>query len=66
MHYPMDLQKLNVSLGWAMGAPYDFMKGTSNELALKHIPTVDPRNDTIAGPKGRRGDWTGPPYLMHK
>lgn len=25
-------------------------------MALKHVPHVQPRNDSLAGPKGRRGD----------
>lgn len=30
--------------------------GVSNELALRHVPEVDPRWDDVAGPPGRRGD----------
>ncbi len=33
--------------------------GVSNELALRHIPQVAPRNDSQAGPAGRRGDQVG-------
>lgn len=29
------------------------------------MPEVTPRNDTIAGPAGRRGDVVGAPYFMH-
>ena len=25
-------------------------------MALKHVPHVQPRNDSLAGPEGRRGD----------
>lgn len=32
------------------------MQGVNNALALKHVPEVVPREDTLAGPKGRRGD----------
>ena len=35
---------------------YWYMDGVSNELALRHIPEIDSRNDTLAGPYGRRGD----------
>lgn len=35
------------------------MKGVNNKLAMKHVPWVLPRNDTIAGPYGRRGDMVG-------
>ncbi|KAI7838943.1 hypothetical protein COHA_007303 [Chlorella ohadii] len=36
----------------------------SNELALRHIPQVAPRNDSQAGPAGRRGDQVGGFTLM--
>ena len=39
-----------------MSAFYGYLKGVNNELALKHVPEVEPRNDTLAGPRGRRGD----------
>lgn len=39
-----------------MSAFYGYLQGVENELALKHVPHVVPRNDTLAGPVGRRGD----------
>ena len=33
--------------------------GVNNELAMRHVPEVAPRNDTLAGPQGRRGDQVG-------
>ncbi len=33
--------------------------GVNNELAVRHIPEIGPRNDTLAGPYGRRGDQVG-------
>lgn len=33
-----------------------YLVGVGNALALKHVPEVLPRNDTLAGPMGRRGD----------
>ncbi len=42
--------------GWAVSAFFGYLKGVANELALKHVPHVAPRNDTLAGPLGRRGD----------
>ena len=42
--------------GWAVSAFFGYLKGVQNELALKHIPHVKPRNDTLAGPVGRMGD----------
>ncbi len=35
---------------------YWYMDGVGNELALRHIPHVAPRQDELAGPVGRRGD----------
>ena len=35
------------------------LQGVNNDLALKYIPTVEPRDDTFAGPKGRRADQVG-------
>ena len=35
------------------------LQGVNNELALKYIPAVEPRDDTFAGPKGRRADQVG-------
>lgn len=40
------------------------MQGVANDLALRHVPEVAPRNDTLAGPAGRRGDVVGAPYFM--
>ena len=39
-----------------MSAFFGYLKGVGNELAMKHVPQVKPRNDTLAGPVGRRGD----------
>ena len=45
--------------GLAMAQFYSYLKGVNNELALKHVPEVIPRNDTIGGPRGRRADMVG-------
>ena len=44
--------------GWAYSGYYfyEILKGCANELADKHIPQVEPRQDTLGGPKGRRAD----------
>jgi hypothetical protein len=43
--------------GWAYTPYYlDYLEGVHNALALKHVPHVQPRQDTLAGPKGRRAD----------
>jgi hypothetical protein len=46
----------NLTRGWAISAKYDYMIGVNNELADRHIPEVPRRNDTLAGPVGRRSD----------
>ncbi len=50
---------MGVRPGWAVAAFFSYMRGVNNELALKHVPEVAPRNDTLAGPLGRRGDMCG-------
>lgn len=52
--------------GWAVAAFFGYMKGVNNKLALKHVPEVLPRNDSLAGPIGRRGDQCGGFTLMYK
>ncbi len=42
--------------GSAVGARYTYMIGVANELADRHIPEIPKRNDTRAGPYGRRAD----------
>lgn len=39
-------------------------QGVYNDMALRHVPEVPPRTDTLAGPAGRRADVVGAPYLM--
>lgn len=50
----------------AIGARYTYMIGVANELATRHIPEVEPRNDTLAGPNGRRADQVGGFFFIHK
>lgn len=50
---------MGVRPGWGVSAFFGYMKGVYNELALKHVPEVLPRNDSLAGPPGRRGDMCG-------
>ena len=33
---------------------------------MRNAPHIAPRNDTLCGPAGRRGDMVGAPYLMHR
>jgi len=51
--------------GLAVSAYFGYMKGVNNKLAMKHVPEVLPRNDTLAGPYGRRGDQVGGFTLMN-
>ena len=51
--------------GRAVSAYFSYMKGVKNRLAMKHIPHVLPRNDTLAGPTGRRSDQVGGFTLMN-
>lgn len=46
-----------------MSAFFGYLKGVDNELALKHVPEVPPRNDSLAGPVGRRGDQVQRPRI---
>lgn len=45
--------------GWAVAAYFDYMIGTDNDLAERHIPELPRRNDTLAGRRGRRSDMCG-------
>jgi peptidyl serine alpha-galactosyltransferase len=51
--------------GRAVSAYFGYMKGVMNKLADKHIPEIAPRNDTLAGPQGRRSDQVGGFTMMH-
>ncbi|CAK0787343.1 hypothetical protein CVIRNUC_010562 [Coccomyxa viridis] len=66
MRSPFFPKQLGVSPGWAVSAFFGYLKGVQNELALKHIPHVKPRNDTLAGPVGRMGDMVGGFCIMMK
>lgn len=50
----------------AVGARYTYMIGVNNGMALRHVPEIAPRNDTLAGPVGRRGDQVGGFFFVHK
>ncbi len=47
-------------------APPPAPPGVNNELAIRHVPEVLPRNDTLAGPLGRRGDMVGGFFFLHR
>ena len=39
-----------------MSGFYGYLKGVQNELADKYLPNIAPRNDSLAGPQGRKSD----------
>lgn len=57
---------MHLSRGWATGARYDYLIGVDNELAERHIPGAPRRNDSLAGPPGRRADRIGGFYFIHR
>ena len=65
MRQPFDPVALGAGPGWAISAFFTYMKGVSNELAMRHVPQVVPRTDNLAGNPGRRGDQVGGFTLMN-
>eukprot|EP00198_Chlamydomonas_reinhardtii_P007590 XP_001696927.1 predicted protein [Chlamydomonas reinhardtii] len=63
---PFFVENMGPRKGLAVGARYTYMIGVANELAVRHIPHVPPRNDTLAGPFGRRADQVGGFFFIHK
>ena len=45
-----------INAGWAVSGFYGYLKGVQNELADKYLPNIAPRNDSLAGPQGRKSD----------
>jgi hypothetical protein len=62
---PFLVEAMHPKKGSAVGAKYTYMIGVANELADRHIPEIDKRNDTRAGPFGRRADQVGFFCLSH-
>ena len=56
---PLVPSDLGVLPGHAVAAHYGYLKGVNNDLAQRHIPEISPRNDSLAGPFGRRSDQAG-------
>ncbi|EFN59242.1 hypothetical protein CHLNCDRAFT_138234 [Chlorella variabilis] len=65
MREPFTPEEAGAKPGLAVAAYFGYMKGVKNALAMKHVPWVLPRNDTMAGPRGRRGDQVGGFTLMN-
>ncbi|PSC69020.1 peptidyl serine alpha-galactosyltransferase [Micractinium conductrix] len=64
MRRPVLPQELGAAPGTAVSGFFGYMRGVDNELALRHVPEVEPRMDDVAGPVGRRGDQVGGFTLM--
>jgi len=52
--------------GWAVSGKYDYMAGVKNELADTFVPDVAPRDDLLAGPRGRRADQVGGFFFIRR
>ena len=46
------LQDMGAARGMAVSAFFDYMHGVHNELALRYVADIAPRNDTLAGENG--------------
>lgn len=66
MRRPVLPQELGAAPGTAVSGFFGYMVGVENELALRHVPEVEPRQDSLAGPVGRRGDQVGGFTLMER
>lgn len=65
LHKPFLPEEFDIKPGWAVGSSgYNYLRGVVNDLAMRHVSNIAPRNDTLAGPVGRRGDQVGGPYFM--
>jgi hypothetical protein len=65
LHKPFLPEEYKLTRGWAIGAAgYTYLKGVANDLAMRHVSSIPPRNDTLSGPPGRRADQVGGPYFM--
>lgn len=62
--HPVTPGAMYIKEGWARATRYSLLKGIRNDMALKHIPEVEPRNDTLGGPPGRRADEAGAFYYL--
>ncbi|EFN52293.1 hypothetical protein CHLNCDRAFT_58899 [Chlorella variabilis] len=63
---PLLPEALGARPGFAVAAFFDYLHGTHNELAERHLADVAPRQDELAGPAGRRADMVGGAYLAHR
>lgn len=53
---PITPAEFGATKGKPVSAPYTYLKGVNNALAMKWVPEVPPSNDHEAGPYGRRGE----------
>lgn len=40
---PFDPKDLPLERGWAYAGHYDYLIGTDNDIALRHVPEIAPR-----------------------
>jgi hypothetical protein len=66
LRYPFMHDEFPAKPGIAYGARYDYMIGVNNQLADRHIPEIPRKNDTLAGPYGRRSDKVGGFFFYEK
>lgn len=66
MRRPVLPHEMGALPGTAVSGFFGYMVGVHNELALRHVPEVEPRWDEVAGPPGRRGDQVGGFTLMYR
>jgi hypothetical protein len=60
---PLLPHEYGVRPGLVVAAYFDYLHGTHNALAGRHLPGVEPRQDSLAGPSGRRADMVGGLYM---
>lgn len=66
-HTESDVLEIDCVRGHPISAYYGYLIGATNDLAVRHIPDVAPRNDTTGGqPLGRRSDQVGGIFIVHR
>lgn len=66
-HNESEALEIDCVRGRPIAAFYGYLIGATNDLAVRHIPQVAPRNDTTGGqPAGRRSDQVGGIFIVHQ
>jgi peptidyl serine alpha-galactosyltransferase len=64
---PPILRSLPCKRSRPIAAFYGYLVGSTNDLGKKHLPEVQPRNNTSGGqPYGRRADQVGGLFIVHR